>query len=249
VLARFDNEAQTPYLVERKIGAGQVLFVSSGIEKRNPTWTTLRDTDAMLLFDRILRGMIESTLQQRTHEGLDQYTLPLAAYDPGVNYALYRPIPPEERNIAKVTTKRGDPDKAAREGELLDAGFIGAEQRALTLHHLLSRGIYRVVGKRPDASADAMEAPVLDVQLAINGPSEESSLAALTRKDFDERTEGSKLRWIGPNETISLEGASQREQDLWWYATLAVLLVLLVELGILAWPSGEQQAPAPANQV
>ena len=180
-----------------------------GIEKGNPTWTTLRKTNAVLLFDRILRGMIESTLPHRTHEGLDQLTIPLASFDPNVVYSLHRPLAPEERGLTKVTTETAGGEKAATDAELLDVGIIGPEQRGLTLHHLLARGVYRVVGERRDPSAEAsMEAPVLDLEIAINGPADESSLAYLTRDGFEDRTAGSKLRWVGPDETIRLGGRS-----------------------------------------
>ncbi len=57
VLAAFNN--QLPFLVERQIGRGQVLFVASGMLS---SWNTLPKTNAMLLMDRVLRGMLERTL-------------------------------------------------------------------------------------------------------------------------------------------------------------------------------------------
>ena len=52
VLARFDLEDRPPFLVSRKIGRGEVIFCSSGLLS---SWNTLPKTNAVLIFDRILR--------------------------------------------------------------------------------------------------------------------------------------------------------------------------------------------------
>src|SRR5690606_16417033 len=64
VHARFSNGL--PFLVERRIGEGRVVLVASGVfsSPSGQGWNTLPLTDAMLVFDRLLRSMIESTLLQ-----------------------------------------------------------------------------------------------------------------------------------------------------------------------------------------
>src|SRR5262249_8494055 len=59
-LAMYDN--QLPFLIERRIGNGEVLMVTSGMFS---AWNTLPKTNAMLLMDRILRAHLERTLPER----------------------------------------------------------------------------------------------------------------------------------------------------------------------------------------
>ena len=54
VLARFDTKDNVPYLVERKVGKGNVLFVASGFDAST---STIRTSIAMIVFDRIMRQM------------------------------------------------------------------------------------------------------------------------------------------------------------------------------------------------
>ncbi|MFM9196472.1 MAG: hypothetical protein ACKOWG_12165, partial [Planctomycetia bacterium] len=57
VLAAFDDG--TPFLVTRRIGKGSVAWLASGL---TGSWNTLAKTNAMLLCDRLLRGMLADTL-------------------------------------------------------------------------------------------------------------------------------------------------------------------------------------------
>ncbi len=91
VRARFSNGL--PYLVERNVGRGRVVFVSSGVYTGHDWsgWNTLSNTSAMLVFDRLLRGMIESTLPPRNVTTTDQVQFPV---EPGLRrnrFALVRP--------------------------------------------------------------------------------------------------------------------------------------------------------------
>src|SRR6266511_5480692 len=54
VLASLSNGV--PFLVERRMARGRVLFVSSGLHS---PWNTLTRTNAVLLFDRIFRAALE----------------------------------------------------------------------------------------------------------------------------------------------------------------------------------------------
>ncbi len=216
VLARFENERQSPYLVERQIGRGNVLFVASGFRS---SWNTLRTTDAMLMFDRILRSMIQSTLPARNFSTEEHIALPLKTTDREVELALYRP---------------GD----ASEPEVIDTGFIGKEVRGYHVANSAMNGLYRVEELDAAESSSGENTVLHATPLAVNCDPEESSLTPLTRDEFEQRTAGSPLRWVGPSDEISLQGAQSRGQDFYWMMLIiAVTLFLLAELGILAWPN------------
>ncbi len=72
VLAEFDNHL--PFLVERAIGRGRVLLVTTGVLSN---WNTLPKDKAVFLYDRLLRGMLASTLAQRNLTSAEQITIPV----------------------------------------------------------------------------------------------------------------------------------------------------------------------------
>ena len=224
VLARFTNEH--PYLVTRKIGRGRVMFAASGIK---PEWNMLGRTSAVLLLDRIVRGMINSTLPRHTFIAQDSISLPVLKNTSGLQLELNRPVVGDE----------------ATDPETLNVGYIGSQTRGITIHNPLHQGIYRIAAYSPGGSADASAGreEIWNTAIAINineaGEGEESELAPLTRAFFEERTAGEELpiRWVAAGESISLDGSSVRGN--WWWKALAfvVLVLLLVEIAILAWPA------------
>jgi hypothetical protein len=223
VIARFTSDRGPAFLVQRQIGRGKVIFCSSGLLS---SWNTLPKTNAIVMFDRILRNMIKATLPARNIDPTDQLTLPLPREDQQVIAQLQRP--------------------GGLEPEPIDVGFIGKDQRGVTLHGLLQRGLYTVSAKATALSADpalAEQGNVWEVPLAVNGgtnasesDTDESDLAPLSAGRFAELTEGSQLRWVEEGDEISLAGAAIRGQNLWWYLAAAVLLLLIAEMIVLAWP-------------
>ncbi|MEQ8790652.1 MAG: BatA domain-containing protein [Pirellulaceae bacterium] len=226
VLARFTGDERLPYLVERRIGAGRVLFASGGF---SPRWTTLSRTGTLAVFDRILRSMVQSTLPRRTLPPQERITLPIPGGG-GVIATLERP---------------GREDDL----EVLDVGFIGTRQRGVAITNALSRGVYRVRTEAADQSADTTSSSSAEIVLAVNGDEQESNLTPLTPEGFAQHTSGSALVRVGEGETISLAGGKVRGQDAWWYLVLAVLVFLLVELLILAWPRLSAQFVSGAASV
>jgi hypothetical protein len=223
VLARLAGNRRLPYLVERRIGAGRVLLATSGLSS---DWNTLPHTNTMLMFDRILREMVQSTMPQRNFEPRERITLPLPTARGDVSVLLARPGRENDR-------------------EILDTGFIGERQRGVTVANALSRGFYRLSIDEAAASADpAVGGKQEEIVLAVNGPGEESNVTPLSPAAFEQRAEGSELILVRPGDVISLTGGKTRGQDTWWYLMLAVLVFLLVEIAILAWP---QVAPQPAT--
>jgi len=229
VLARYDLPGQPPFLVARQIGRGQVVFCSTGLLS---SWNTLPKTNAVLMFDRILRGMIESTLPGRNLSATDRLQLPL---------------PSGEQNLLVSLARPG----RANEQEPIDVGYLDGDQRGVTLTGLLERGVYRITGVRPavrSTSAAASDKPVWDVPLVVNGEAEESDLTPLGENDLAAIPGAANVRWVGAGEEISLTGTAVRGQSSWWWLALFTLLLLLLEMSVLAWPMlapGSAAAPSP----
>jgi hypothetical protein len=230
ILARYELEGRPAFLVARQVGRGEVVFCSTGVLS---SWNTLPKTNTVLIFDRILRGMTQSTLPRRNLPATESLVLPL---------------PPQEQNLLATLTRPGGGGD-----EPLDVGYIGPDQRGVTIAGLYQRGTYRIAGYRTNLSTDAVpeqDKPVWDVPLVVNGDAEESDLSPLTRDDFDEVAANANLRWIGPAEEISLAGTAIYGQNGWWWLILLVLLLLLVEMSVLAWPTFRPQtipATSPAT--
>jgi hypothetical protein len=230
VLATFEGDKRSPYLVSRPVGRGEVLFAASGLAS---SWSTLATTNAIVAFDRILRSQMQRTLPERNFAARERLTLPLASEEPNLTVSLARP-------------GHRDPD------EPLDIGYLGGSsasgaERGVTVTNLLSRGVYRIAATRDTLSADpelADDRSVWEVPLVVAGDASESDLAPLARDDFEQLAAGANLRWIGPAEDISLAGVAIHGQTSWWWLALAVLLILLAEMAVLAWPTVRPQEVA-----
>ena len=91
------------------------------------------------------------------------------------------PLPRNEQHLA-VSLKR--PGAAGEEP--LDVTFISADRRGVAANGLLSRGVYRVTGKRLALVGSDSQQPVAwEVPIVVNGAAEESDLTPLARSEFD----------------------------------------------------------------
>ncbi len=216
VAARFENGV--PMLVERRIGRGRVLFVSSGLFS---AWNTMHLTNAYLVYNRILRGMIEDTLPRRNFSTVERIAVPLLTADRDVAVLLGRPG--EETD------------------EMLDVGFIGQDRRGVTIDNPLARGLYHLTAIPAEASAAETSSPRWDMPLAVAGPADESELAPLTRERFDERASKS-FEWVGPGEEVSLAGVQLHGQNWWRWLIVAAVAMLLLEMAILTGTERTRQA-------
>lgn len=238
VLARYNNGH--PYLVERRIGAGRVRFASSGVK---PEWNKLADSYAIALFDRLMRDMLRATIPQRNFTAQQSIALPVAGNTGGLEIELTRPA------------AEGEAADAIPEPEPLTVSFIGAQTRGVTIHDALRQGIYSVTAYRRPGSADpqARREKAWEKAIAVriadgdDAAERESDLTPLTQAEFQERTAGEAvpLRWVGAGQIISLEGTAIGGQFLWKLLAVVVLILLLVEIAILAWPA-LTQGPAAA---
>jgi len=229
VLARYTNGL--PFMVERRIGRGRVLLVSTGVYSE---WNTLALTNAMLVYDRILRGMLEDTLPNRNLGCERRLVLPVAAAERTADFTLTRPDGREES---------------------LAVDAMGADRWGVTLGDLFRRGHYQVTAARTNHSSrratpagegsEGLESKLWVLTLAINGPAEESQLVSTA--EVRRRRDRGRSESLQTAQAFSV-GGLQRKQlraaGLWRWLMFAALGCLLVEMTVLAWPSVKRDESA-----
>lgn len=227
-LARFESESGPAFMVEGRIDRGRVVFVSSGLQS---SWNILPKTNAMVIFDRLLREMVVQTLPQRNYGAEERVSIPVPSADRELQLSLIRP------------GSEGAP-------EALDVGFIGQDRRGVTVSHLYKRGVYQIRDMRDEDPATTSGHQPFEVTLVVNGDPAESELDPLSRPQFDQLAEGTKVSWVDDGEQISLAGTALYGQGWWWWLVVAVLTFLFIEMAILAWPAWrDSQQPAAGTTV
>jgi hypothetical protein len=222
VLARFDDG--TPFLVTRRIGKGSVAWLASGL---SGSWNTLAKTNAMLLCDRLCRGMLAETLPPRWLDTADRHVLPVAAGDRRAALVLERPAE----------------DGGAGSLESLSVEALAADAYGTTLRDLTRRGIYTVTAKT-DRAAAGRDETLWRQPLAVNGPARESEPAVFDARSFAAKHDGVEgLRWVGPDDPIEFSGARVIGSDAWWWLLLAAAACLLGEAALLAAPFAGSESP------
>ena len=204
IRARYANSEQSPFLVDRKIGHGSVIFVSSGFL---PRWNTLAQTHAFLMFDRIVRFQVHATLPIRDFPVSPRIVVNVAPVSRTVDTRIWRP-------------HRRSPDT-------VDAGLLNSSRLTVEVLRPFTRGIYRIA-TRDDTTDRDFTTPI-----SVNGPSEESNLAPLSRDSFARSVTAKQVRWLGHRDTPSLAGVTIRGQNLWRWLIGGVILFLLIESIIL----------------
>lgn len=222
IMARYTLE-ERPFLTARRIGAGRSFFLSSGLFS---SWNTLTSTNAILMFDRMLRQLLKDTLPRRNYETGDVVTLPARRSDQ-LRWELVQPD--------------GNRDAISVEA-------LSAERYGLRIHRAVNNGHYDVVSTSTNAEANVPTDQASDATtlLAFNCPPEESQLETLDALTFENQAGVNGYRWLEADETISVEGARIRGRDLWKWLIGAVLIFLLTEMLILAWPNRRTEI-APQN--
>lgn len=209
VLARYTGGG-SPFLVERSVGAGRILFISSGLYS---SWNTLTSTNAILMFDRMLRQLLEDTLPDRNHETGDDVTLAARRSD----QVRWEIALPDERN------------------EPLTVEALSAERFGLRIQRAMLQGHYSVSSISTEENSEA-ESTRSVIPLSFNCPPEESELDAFDSLTFQDRMGEDTFRWLEADEALSVEGARVRGRDLWKWLIGAVLAFLLCEMLLLASP-------------
>lgn len=244
VLARFTNGK--PALIERQLGAGRIVMFTTGVfaGTNGDGWNTIPRSDAVVLFDRVLRSMIESTLPERNWGTVDEIQLPIAPAFRRAHFSVTRPDGIEEP---------------------LSVDALGGDRYGVTIRHATQRGHYVVTARRPESAAyEGLETQLFQIPLAVNGPGEESDIRLLDEDQFyhrlgedplDTTSETSPddqlatapqrhIRWVSAGDPLSIEGATTIGQNFWWkLLMLAVLALLLCEMLLIVWPQlGRKEA-------
>lgn len=217
VIARFTNDL--PFIIERKLGRGDIVFVTTGIFSTD--WNILRKKEAICVFDRILRFKLFKTLENpnnRRNLGTELHVpIRVNPLFRNVVFDLIRPVSIDDSTERLLPTQSGK------------------ETYDLILTELTQPGIYQAQGKR-EGGSDAWYATI-----AVNGPKTGSDLTTISQADLKEKYAKAAIQWVSSDEPISLEGAqvwgSWLGIDIWKWLIMLVLLMLLVEMGILMQPA------------
>ncbi len=209
VLGKYDNGH--PFVVEREIGKGRVVMLTSGMW---PKWNTLALDNGVLLLDRIMRSLLVRSLPDRTFGPEKEILVPRPATDPGVSYTVKAP---------------GDAEPTVQGVEAL-----GAQSYGLLLRSIQKRGVYDIKrqGDETDGS-DNPEKPAWSMALAVNGPSDESELASSASSDIPDTVGETSISWVEGDAKISLAGKSYIGHDFWWVLMLLTLGCVLLEMILL----------------
>ena len=209
VLARYTNGL--PFMVERRIGRGKVLLITTGVF---PRWNTLPLVNTVLIHDRIFRSMLEETLPRRNMSSQGRFVLPVSGSARNASIVLDGPGHSSEPVLVQAT---------------------GPNRHGITIETVTQRGLYRVTADRVDASREeGLEGRLWTLPLAVNGPAEESRLLSaesIRRRPAEPDPAASALAVDGFQE------AKVRTGKLWRWFIVAVLACLLLELVVLARPS------------
>jgi hypothetical protein len=207
VIGRFDDGL--PFLVERSIDRGTVVFCATGLQS---AWNTLTLSRAVIVLDRVARALLGRTLPMRNFDTSATVLLPLRPQGSGTYLQLVRP---------------GDRHEA------LGVDALGDDKYAVVLRNLSERGVYRVVARQAETDAaggQVTEKVVWETPLAVGGPEQESELASLPRDEATSAVDAAHVRLLGRDDPILVEGATVGGRNLWKWLLIAVLVGLIAEL-------------------
>jgi hypothetical protein len=217
-----------PYLIQRRIGLGQVLLVSSGFSTR---WNTLAITNTMLLFDRVLRAMLTETFPKR-NATTDQHWL--------------EPVAAAERQGRFAVTGPGGFEAP------LSVDAIGFDRYGISVPALARRGHYKVTAwASGDAAHSGAEAKLWEFPVAVNGPTEPSQLRAAEQSSPAPAppppasapnkptvvavSDAGNTFWTVAGRAEVTSVSQLGSQYLWKLGMWAALVCLLAEIAILTW--------------
>jgi len=208
------NQRNEPFVLVRPSGIEQPLEV----ERRG------RDDFAVAVADFAQRGVYRVTVHEPASAG--------------------------DANSDNSNTDKNATDKTVDTGADDKKGAVNADSKTAAVKPVSSR----------KAAWEAV--------IAANGPADESKLASIDESGLAERMSGAldvgtpsstgadapktpaaagttaataaRYQWVPRGQPISLTGAEIWGQDTWWWLMLTMLVCLLLELTILAWPTVSQ---------
>jgi len=234
VLARYTNGL--PFLVERRQGHGRVLLVTSSLY---PDWNTLALMNTVLVYDRIVRSLLQQTLPERNVGTQRRVVLPVPAADRETRFTLIGPFPqkePEQQDSGKDPQQK-DSQQKEPPTEPLAVEALGPDHYGVVVSERAARGIYRVVSAGSKNGSRQADAPPIDIPLAVNGPAEESELLASREAELGEGDGPTDALQAAELASLGIVEAQLHRTELWKWLVVAVLACLLLELVVLAWPA------------
>ncbi|QGJ71562.1 Hypothetical protein PBC10988_32690 [Planctomycetales bacterium 10988] len=217
LLAEFSNEV--PFLVETQLGRGTVVWVGTGVAGR---WNTLMTfSDAVILFDRLMREMLRRTLPSFTLDAPRRFAFPLEGLD--------------RRDFFQLVTGQESPRP-------LSLTALDAERSGLILSELDQRGIYWIESyparegrsASPASTSEVFERiPLWRIPVAVNGVAEESELNALSEEAVRARLPERTFLWREEKEPLLLEGNLILGKQYWRSMLGGVVTALGLEMLVL----------------
>jgi len=211
VLGRYDTGEGEPFVVQRQIGKGRVVMLTSGMW---PTWNTIALSDGVLLFDRIVRSLLLRSLPDRTFGPESVIVIPVAPADQTADFTVQTP--------------------GQSEGRLQGVEALGPQSYGLLLRSVDRRGVYQIHRSRRrskgDAAAPGDESTMV---LAVNGSPAESELTPQLEADLPEKIGKTEVTWTGSDQAIVVAGRTYGGYDLWQILMVLALGCILLEMVFL----------------
>lgn len=210
VLGNYDNSEI--FAIRRDVGKGRIIMLTTGC---HPVWNTIALDHSVLMFDQIMLSLLTRSLPDRNYGPVP--AVPVRV-DPRDQAARFEVLAPGAKDAVPL---RVDP--------------LGESAYGLRITSIGDRGVYelRRLGARGDDATINQEWKML---FAVNGASEESELISYSQAEFTEAMALPKVRWIGLDGEISLDGEAYIGHTLWKMLMWGALICLLIEMAFLAIP-------------
>ncbi|MBA2113736.1 BatA domain-containing protein [Bremerella alba] len=213
-IAQFDNGIE--FVIERHVGSGRIVFFSSGVSSQ---WSTLPSTNAVLIFDRVLRNQLASTFQRYNFDVGETALLPIP---PGVGDSSIQLIAPDSGIVRSVSPR-----------------FLNEETRGVLIDNLDSAGVYWLSDGEPSGTpGDAAEGRS-QFRIPISGTPTawESQLTRLDEEQFAGLNLPPQYRWQDSSEVVGGSGLPMSGHAWWQWLIGLVIVLLIVEMTVAAMPS------------
>ncbi|MGB9688095.1 hypothetical protein, partial [Thermogutta sp.] len=237
VLARYTNGL--PFMVERQLGEGRTVFITSGLFR---DWNTMCASYAVVVYDRLLRRLVDSTCPRRNLATSDVFRL--AVDDPtGESWQLVgpdgevRPLFPEALEARRYgIVIRGFPHRGLYHLVCYQGSAGGAASENSEGFRVSSA----INGGQRDrqVTSPVLGRPMENIPLAVAGPAEESVPDYLRAEEISSQLRGSHILVNGGGN----DAVAGRSREWWPWFILAAALGLISEMGLLARGSSHGEA-------
>lgn len=210
-IAQFDNGVE--FVVERRIGKGRIVFFSSGVSSQ---WSTLPSTNAVLIFDRVLRNQLASTFQRYNFAVEETAVLPLP---PGAGDSSVQLTAPDSGIVSSVSPR-----------------FLNEETRGVLIDSLETSGVYWLSNQKSGQDvADGHGGYRIPISAAP--AAWESQLERLDEEQFAALGLPPQYQWQESSQLLSNSGLPVSGHSWWQWLITLVIVLLIVEMTVAAMPS------------